>query len=76
MPNLKQKPLFSCLPDQYPSSASNDGELIAKGLILNHGYSTNRFLDLTRREKDYVESTLCATIQYLCDHLCVLNRMP
>ena len=76
MPKIKQKPLFSSPPDSHPSSSNNDGELIAKGLILNHGYSINRFLDLTRREKDYVESTLCATIQYLCDHLSVLNRMP
>ena len=69
MPKIKQKPLFTYPADQFSSSSVSDGKLITESLILNHGYDLNRFSLLSRREKDYIESTLCVIIQQLCDHL-------
>lgn len=75
MPNLKQKPVFTSLDPVISKSAKSDGSLIAKCLILDHGYRTERFVTLSRPQKDYIESTICIIIQDLCDHLRLLGTI-
>jgi len=75
MPKFKQKPVFTSINPVTSQSARSDGSLIAKCLILDHGYQTERFVSLSRPQKDYIESTLCVIIQDLCEHLRILTDL-
>lgn len=75
MPTISQKPIFNNLDTKRSQSAHSDGELIVAGIILDHGYSADRFATLSRRQKDYIESTLCVIINDLCDHLQTLTTL-
>lgn len=75
MPDIKQKPVFTSLDPITSQSARSDGSLIARCLILDHGYQTSRFASLSRPQQDYIESTLCVIIQDLCDHLQLLGTL-
>ena len=75
MTKLKQKPVFTSLDPVISRSANSDGSLIARCLILDHGYRTERFVTLSLPQKDYIESTLCIIIQDLCNHLDLLGTL-
>jgi len=75
MPTLNQSPTFNNLDTSKSQSAQSDGTLIVAGIVLDHGYSTDRFATLTRRQKDYIESTLCVIINGLCDQLQTLTDL-
>lgn len=75
MPKIKQKPLFTSLDPHKLQSAESDGKLIVMGIILDHGYKTERFVNLSRKQKDYIESTLCVIINQLCEHLEKLSSL-
>lgn len=75
MPTIDKKPTFKNLDADRSQSAQSDGELIVAGLILDHGYKADRFATLSRRQKDYIESTLCVIINGLCDHLQMLTDL-
>ena len=75
MPTISQKPIFKNLDAKRSQSAQSDGNLIVSGLILDHGYSSDRFTTLSRRQKDYIESTLCVIINDLCNHLQTLTAL-
>lgn len=69
MSAISQKPVFKNLDIFRSQSEKSDGKLIVAGLILDHGYSIERFATLSHKQKDYIESTLCVIISDLCDHL-------
>ena len=75
MPTLNQKPIFNNLNASKSQSAESDGMLIVAKLVLDHGFGRDRFITLTRRQKDYIESTLCVLINGLCDHLQMLTNL-
>jgi len=75
MPKLKQKPVFTSLDPVTSQSANSDGALIAKFIIINHGFQSERFPLLSRKQKDYIESTLCVIINDLCYHLSLLTSL-
>jgi len=75
MPTLNQSPTFNNLDTSKSQSAESDGMLIVASLVLDHGYSIDRFATLSRRQKDYIESTLCIIINGLCDHLQTLTSI-
>lgn len=75
MPKLNHRPTFTNLDSSKSLHAFADGDLIATGIILDHGYGADRFVTLTRRQKDYIESTLCVIINGLCDQLQKLTNL-
>ena len=62
-------PNFKNVKPQITSSAESDGDLIARFLIMDHGFSLERFVTLPRDRKYYIESTLNTIIQSLCNLL-------
>ena len=68
IPNLKN------VKPQITSSAESDGDLIARFLIMDHGFSLKRFVTLSIDQKDYIESTLCTIIQALYNLSCQMNK--
>ena len=75
MPKLKHKPVFTSLDPVTSLSAKSDGSLIARCLILDHGYQIERFVSLNRPQQDYIEAALCVIIQDLCNHLDLLSSL-
>ena len=67
-------PNFKNVKPQITSSAESDGDLIARFLIMDHGFSLKRFVTLTKDRKDYIESTLYAVIQSLCNLLSQMTK--
>ena len=75
MPKIKVKPVFTNLSPVDSSSAHSDGKLIVESLVIDHGYQKDRFVNLSRTQQDYIESTLCVIIGELCSHLENLGQL-
>lgn len=75
MPTLKTKPVFTDLSPSGSSSADADGILIVRSLVIDHGFQEHRFVNLSRTQQDYIESTLCVIIGELCSHLENLGQL-
>jgi len=56
-------------------TAESDGKLIFDFLIMDHGFSFDRFKTLSRDQQDYIESTLFVIIRSLCNHLEALGKL-
>ena len=68
-----QDPKEDIVRPSLSGDGKEDGNLITKVLISNHGLNTDRFRTLTYEQMLYCEEMLCALVQNLCDHLTKLS---
>jgi len=68
-----QDPKLKAMKIGSTSNPQEDGDLITKVLISDHGLNTDRFKKLSYERMLYCESLLCHIVQSLCDHLTKLS---
>jgi len=69
MPEKRKHVKFELVDFPVSKNGNTDGSLIARCLIMEHGYDVDRIRRLSRSERDYIETSLCTIIQELCYHL-------
>ena len=68
-----QDPKNDIVRPSLSGDGKENGNLITKVLISNHGLNTDRFKKLTYCQMLYCEEMLCAIVQNLCNHLTKLS---
>lgn len=70
---IDQDPKNDIVRPTPSGDALEDGNLITKVLISNHGLNTDRFKKLTYEQMLYCEDILCSVVQNLCAHISKLS---
>jgi len=70
---IGQDPKLKAMKSGSTNNPQEDGDLITKVLVSNHGLNTDRFKKLPYERMLYCESLLCQVVQNLCDLLTKLS---